>query len=52
LLGVGKQDILFIGDRLNEGGNDFPVKAFGIDCVHIESWKETRAVVEAINKLQ
>ncbi|MCA9346840.1 HAD-IIB family hydrolase, partial [Candidatus Saccharibacteria bacterium] len=51
LLGVEKSEILFIGDRLNEGGNDFPVKVFGIDCVPIKTWQETRSVVEAINKL-
>ena len=51
VLKVKKEDILFIGDRLYEGGNDYPVKAFGIDCIEIETWKETRAIVETINHL-
>ena len=24
-----KEEILFIGDRIEEGGNDYPVKAYG-----------------------
>lgn len=48
LLGVSKEEIFFIGDRLQEGGNDYPVKAFGIDCMEISHWQETALVVEAI----
>lgn len=50
-LNVDKEEILFIGDRLQEGGNDYPVKAFGVDTIAISSWVETRAIVETINKL-
>ena len=31
LLDISSDDILFVGDRLEEGGNDYPVKAMGID---------------------
>ena len=48
MLEIGKSEILFIGDRLKEGGNDYPVKAFGIDCMEISKWEETALVVEAI----
>jgi phosphomannomutase len=34
-------DMLFIGDRLDEGGNDYPVKAMGVPCVAVEGWKDT-----------
>ncbi|HET9850445.1 MAG TPA: HAD-IIB family hydrolase [Candidatus Saccharimonadales bacterium] len=47
-LSIKKEDILFIGDRLSEGGNDYPVKAFGIDCMEISDWQETALAVEAI----
>ena len=47
-LQIGKDEILFIGDRLEEGGNDYPVKAMGIDSVPVQSWEETAAVVDAI----
>lgn len=49
ILDISKEDILFIGDRLQEGGNDFPVRAFGIDTLHVRDWQETAMAVEAIN---
>jgi HAD superfamily hydrolase (TIGR01484 family) len=48
MLEISKEDILFIGDRLQEGGNDYPVKAFGIDSIEISKWEETAIAVEAI----
>ena len=38
LLSISKQETIFIGDRLQEGGNDYPVKAMGIDCIQVSSW--------------
>src|SRR5207244_3633041 len=32
MLAVTKKDVLFVGEKLNEGGNDYPVKAMGVDC--------------------
>ena len=37
-LGIAKEDILFIGDRLFEGGNDYPVKLMGINTVAVEGF--------------
>jgi phosphomannomutase len=34
-------DVLFVGDRLDEGGNDYPVRAMGVPCVAVEGWKDT-----------
>lgn len=48
LLGISKEDILFIGDRLEEGGNDYPVKAMGIDSIEISRWQDTAIALEAI----
>lgn len=48
MLSISKAEVLFIGDRLAEGGNDYPVKAMGIDCMEISHWQETALVVEAI----
>lgn len=48
MLDISKEDILFIGDRLQEGGNDYPVKAYGIDTLAISKWEETAIAVEAI----
>jgi phosphomannomutase len=47
-LNISMDEILFIGDRLAEGGNDYPVKAMGIDSMEISSWRETALVIEAI----
>ncbi len=48
ILEISQDDILFIGDRLQEGGNDYPVKAMGIDSLEISHWQETAVAVEAI----
>jgi len=40
-LNLTADDMLFIGDRLDEGGNDYPVRAMGVPCVAVEGWEET-----------
>lgn len=50
-LDISKEDILFVGDRLQEGGNDYPVKAMGIDTIEVEKWGDTALVIEAIYKV-
>ena len=47
--GVTKEEILFFGDKLEEGGNDFPVKNMGIDCIAVERWEDTAYALEGIN---
>ncbi|CAN5413536.1 HAD-IIB family hydrolase [soil metagenome] len=51
LLEISKDDVLFFGDKLEEGGNDYPVKAMGIDCIAVERWEETALALEAIIKV-
>ena len=48
ILEISKEDILFFGDRLTEGGNDYPVKAMGIDSIEVSSWKDTATALQAI----
>ncbi|HYH74655.1 MAG TPA: HAD-IIB family hydrolase [Candidatus Saccharimonadales bacterium] len=48
LLEISKDEILFVGDRLAEGGNDYPVRAMGIDAIEISKWEETAILVEGI----
>jgi len=43
-----KSDILFIGDNIKPGGNDYPVKQMGIDTIAIEKWEDTAAEIEKI----
>jgi HAD superfamily hydrolase (TIGR01484 family) len=45
---VSRDEILFIGDKLDEGGNDYPVKAMGIDTIAVEGWEDTAFVIEGI----
>jgi HAD superfamily hydrolase (TIGR01484 family) len=47
-LDINKDDILFIGDKLQEGGNDYPVKAMGIDTIEVDKWEDTAFVLEGI----
>lgn len=45
---ISKDEILFIGDKLQEGGNDYPVKAMGIDVIEVDGWETTAYVIEGI----
>jgi HAD superfamily hydrolase (TIGR01484 family) len=47
-ISINKDDILFIGDKLQEGGNDYPVKAMGIDTIEVKCWEDTALVLEGI----
>lgn len=47
-LDVTLDQVLFIGDRLDEGGNDYPVKAMGIPCVAVTCWEDTAEYVESL----
>lgn len=47
---VTMEEILFVGDKLDEGGNDYPVKAMGIDSIAVERWEDTALVVETLVK--
>lgn len=43
ILGLGVEDILFYGDRLDEGGNDRPVADLGIESIAVHGWEDTHA---------
>lgn len=45
---IDQDDILFMGDKLQEGGNDYPVKAMGIDVVEVGQWEDTAYALEGI----
>ncbi|HSW74487.1 MAG TPA: HAD-IIB family hydrolase [Candidatus Saccharimonadales bacterium] len=48
LIGLTNEEILFLGDKLQEGGNDYPVKAMGIDSLEVDKWQDTARVLEGI----
>lgn len=45
---IDQDEILFIGDKLQEGGNDYPVKAMGIDSIEVDGWEDTAFVLEGV----
>lgn len=47
-LSVKPEDILFIGDALEEGGNDYPVKAAGIETVAVKDEQECAEVIRGL----
>lgn len=50
-LEISKDDILFVGDRLQPGGNDYPVLAMGIDCIEISDWQQTAVAIDTVLKV-
>lgn len=48
LLGIEIADMLFVGDALFPGGNDYPAKEIGCDCIHIRDHNETKRVIETM----
>ncbi|RUQ03652.1 MULTISPECIES: HAD-IIB family hydrolase [Microbacterium] len=46
--GIELTAMLFYGDRLDEGGNDYPVLALGVPSVAVEGWEDTAARLEAL----
>jgi phosphomannomutase len=47
-LGIAANEILFVGDRLEPGGNDYPVRAVGVRCVEVTCWQDTADYVERL----
>ncbi|MGW8484629.1 HAD-IIB family hydrolase [Microbacterium sp. NPDC055903] len=39
--GIALADMLFYGDRLDEGGNDYPVLALGVRSIAVDGWEDT-----------
>ncbi|KQO61413.1 HAD-IIB family hydrolase [Curtobacterium sp. Leaf261] len=48
LTGVALDDMLFVGDRLDPEGNDYPVKALGVPCHAVEGWEDTDAFLREL----
>jgi len=48
MLGVAVADMIFIGDALFPGGNDYPAKQAGVLSIAVRDPHETKRVIEAI----
>ena len=47
-LGVAIGDMLFAGDALFPGGNDFPAKQAGVVSIEVRDPHETKRVIETV----
>ena len=48
ILGIAIDEMIFIGDALFPGGNDYPAKEAGVDSVRCRDPLETQRLIEAI----
>ena len=46
--GIALEAMMFIGDAIFPGGNDYPAKELGLDTVRVRDPQETLAVIDAI----
>ena len=48
ILGISLEEMIFIGDALFPGGNDYPAKEAGVVSIAVRGPRETKPVTEAI----
>lgn len=46
--GIALDDMLFFGDRLDEGGNDYPVRAIGVPSRQVHGWPHTAELLREL----
>lgn len=48
MTGINLDEMLFIGDHLEKSGNDYSVKALGIDSMSVKNWHDTALIIETL----
>ena len=48
LLGIQIEEMIFVGDAIFPGGNDYPPKEIGVDCICVRDTHECKRVIESI----
>jgi len=48
VLSMPFSEMLYVGDALFPGGNDYPVRTTGTDCVQVRDPEETKRVIETV----
>ena len=48
ILSIAIPEMLFIGDALFEGGNDYPARKSEVDCIQVRDAEETKRIIETI----
>ena len=51
MTGIALEEMIFVGDRLDPEGNDYPVKALGVPCQAVGGWQDTVAYVTSLASL-
>lgn len=46
--GIALEEMLFVGDRLDEQGNDYPVLAMGVRCRAVTGWEDTADYLDGL----
>lgn len=46
--GIALEEMLFVGDRLDPDGNDYPVLAMGVSCQPVTGWEDTAAFLKTL----
>ena len=45
---IAISEMIFVGDALFPGGNDYPAKEAGVVCIQVRDPDETKRVIEAV----
>jgi HAD superfamily hydrolase (TIGR01484 family) len=48
LLGISIKQMIYIGDALYVGGNDYPAREAGVDCIPVKDPSETKLVIQTL----
>ena len=48
VLGISLREMIFVGDTLFAGGNDYPAEEAGVVSIPVQGPSETKRVIEAI----
>jgi HAD superfamily hydrolase (TIGR01484 family) len=48
ITGYTKEEMCFMGDKLEEGGNDYSVKSLGINCIRVNNVQEAKSILREI----
>ncbi|MAP63944.1 MAG: HAD family hydrolase [Microbacterium sp.] len=46
--GIPLDEMLFVGDRLDPDGNDYPVLAMGVACQAVDGWEQTADFLDGL----
>lgn len=48
ILGISVKDMIYVGDAIFPGGNDYPARETGVVCIQVRDPDETKRVIEAV----